>query len=148
MAIFVINEWLWADSAGDNGPQAQNHAFNIITMLAASDHQIAVIEGSPFDRKAWNICKSTDTIISSIARTFVLGLRQNSNRCLILKPESVAPFPEVLAPNVKLGDRYLVQTQLTLPGAILVTTDEALCEAVKDAGFACLLRNEFLNTYF
>lgn len=148
MANFVINEWLWADSAGDNGSQSQRETFNVITTLAASSHQIVLIEDSRFDRKAWGICKSTDRVACGIARAFVLGLRLNSDRCLVLKPEDAMALPEGLAQAVKEEDHYLVQAQLTIPGAILVTTDGPLRAAVREAGLECLSREEFLAQYF
>ena len=148
MANFVINEWLWADSAGDNGPQAQRGTFNVIGTLAKSTHQIILIEGSAFDRKAWSICKSSERIISGIARAFVLGLRQNSDRCLILKAENAVALPEALTQAIKTEDHYLLQAQLAVPGAILVTTDGPLREVVTGAGMPCLWRQEFLLQYF
>jgi len=149
MAVFVINEWLWSDLAGSNGPQAQREAFIVIEKLPVSDHQIVFIEGSSFDQKAWNLCKSTNPmIVQRIAGAYVANLRQNSDRCLILKPEAAAPLPDQLASKIKPDDHYLVQTQLSVAGAILVTTDNPLREAVGEAGLNCLSREEFLATYF
>ncbi len=148
MADFIINEWLWADASGDNGPQAQREALNVIEKLAASDHKIVVIEGSSFDKKAWKLCKSTQPWIAQrIATAFVASIRQNSDRCLILKSESAAALPEELAPAINPDDQYLVQAQLSVGGAILVTTDGALREALGRAGLRCLSREEFLATY-
>lgn len=148
MAIFVINEWLLEDSSGNNGLEFQRQAFSIITALAASEHQIVIIEGSPFDQKAWSLCKGTGSIIRAITRLFVVSLRQNSDRCRILKPEPPVAIPEQLAGATKHDDHYLLHAQLAVEGAILVTTDGPLREAVRNAGLPCLFREEFLNTYF
>jgi len=146
VAIFVINEWLWADASGQNGQPSQRQAYEVIAKLGVSDHSIVIIERSPFDQKAWNICKSTDTIVQAIARAYVVSLRQNFDRCLILKPEQLAAMPDDLAAAINPDDRYLVEAQLTVAGAVLVTTDERLCEAVRAAGLSCLSREEFLST--
>jgi hypothetical protein len=148
VAIFVINEWLWHDSAGENGLDLQRQAYDVIRKLAASDHRIVIIGGSSFDIKAWKICTSTDTIVRVIARAYVVNLRQNSDRCLILKPEQVGALPEDLFTSTKADDHYLLLAQLAVPGAILITTDNPLREAVLRAGLSCLSRDEFVANYF
>ena len=148
MATFVINEWLWEDSSGVNGLGFQAEVFNLITRLAVSEHQIVIIEGSPFDQKAWRLCKGTSTIIRAIVTVFVTNLRQNSDRCRILKPELAVPIPEQLAAATNHDDHYLLEAQQAVEGAIIVTTDGTLREAVRNAGLPCLSREEFLSTYF
>lgn len=148
MAAFVINEWLWADLSGGNELQAQREAFMVIEKLAISDHQIVVIEGSAFDQKAWNLCKNTNPmVVQRIAGAYVVNLRQNSDRCVILQPEALPAVPGELASATKQDDHYLIQAQLSVEGAILVTTDRDLCRAVKQAGLPCLSRQEFLTSY-
>ena len=148
MAVFVINEWLWSDSSGSNRPDVQRQALDLVTKLAESDHQIVVIVGSPFDQKAWACCKSTNTVVSDLARTYVTMIRQNLDRCLLLTPEAVAELPQDLASSIKLDDHYLVQAQLSVSGAVLVTTDAPLREVVSNAGLLCLAREAFLTTSF
>ncbi len=148
MAIFVINEWLWADLSGGNGPLAQKEAFGVIEKLPASDHQIVIIQGTSFDQKAWGMCKSPNMIVQRIAAAYVANVRQNPDRCQILKPDELAAMPNELASTIKLDDHYLVQAQLSVTGAVLVTTDEPLRNVVREAGLSCLSREEFLSTYF
>ena len=148
MAAFVINEWLWADSAGDNGLDRQRTAFSVMERLSASDDQIVVVVGSAFDQKAWKLCKSDNSVVVGIAKTYVNALRLNSSRCVLVKPEAIQPLPAGLAASVKLDDHYLVQAQLTVNGAILVTTDTPLRDAVAAAGLTCLSRDDFLQAYF
>jgi hypothetical protein len=149
MAVFVLNEWLWSDLLGGNGLPGQREAFSVIEKFSASDHRIVVIEGSSFDKKAWNLCKSTHPmIVQRIAGVYVANVRQNTDRCVILKPAGVVALPDELASAIKPDDHYLVQALLTVTGSILVRTDKALCEAVAKAGLICLSREKFLSTYF
>jgi hypothetical protein len=150
VAIFVINEWLPEDSSGVNGGGRQREAFSVISALAVSDHRIVIIEKSPFEQKFWNLCKSNrDVVVRTIVRAYLLGLRQNSDRCQILKQEEAAPIPVELATATKADDHYLLHAQLTIQGAILVTTDLPLRQAVAQIqGLPCLSREEFLSTYF
>jgi hypothetical protein len=148
VAVFVINEWLWADLAASNGLQAQREAFRMIERLASSDHKVVIVEGSRFDQKAWGLCKSDNTIAQTIAGIYVSSIRQNSDRCLILRAEDVTTLPDDLASTTKADDHYLLQAQMTATGAILVTTDTPLREAACKAGLNCLSREEFLKAYF
>jgi hypothetical protein len=149
LARFVINEWLWHDSGGQNGLANQREAFSVIETLAGSDHQIVVVEGSPFDRKAWSLCRSTDTVIAGLARAYVTTLRLNLDRCRLLGHEVLIPIPPELSssPRLKDDDHYLVQAQLTVPDAVIVTTDRPLREFLMEAGIPCLSREQFLTEY-
>jgi len=148
VALFVINEWLWADSSGVNGVGAQRQAFQLIVRLSESDHQIIIIDGSRFDQKTWVLCKSTNTIVTRLVTAFLTNVRLSSDRCLLLKPEAIVELPEELASSIKDDDHYLVRAQLSVAGAVLVTTDTPLRDAVIGAGLPCLLRQEFLSQYF
>jgi hypothetical protein len=149
VASFVINEWLWSDLSGDNGLQAQREAFRVIERLPTSEHRIVVVENSPFDRKGWYLCRGDNPmVVQRIGGVYKDSVRLNSDRCLILKGEAVANLSEGLAAAINPDDHYLVQAQLTVDGAILVTTDADLCTAVINAGLNCMSREEFLDTYF
>jgi hypothetical protein len=148
VATFVINEWLWSDLSGENGTQRQRETFIVIERLPASDHRIVVIERSPFDQKAWSLCKNANPIVQRIASLYVTTVRQNTNRCLILTQELLVALPENLASSTKPDDHYLVQAQLSVDGAILISTDNPLREATGRAGLRSLSREEFLDTYF
>jgi|SRR5579864_3892077 len=151
MAVFVINEWLWSDVPGHNGPHNQREGFKVIVKLSTSQHKIVVVEGSAFDQKAWKLCKSTATnpmlVQRIVGALYVPTLRQNSDRCLLLKQEALPAIPPELASVTNPDDHYLVQAQLAVPGATLVTTDGDLCQAVNRAGLACITREEFLSNY-
>jgi hypothetical protein len=149
VAVFVINEWLWADLLGENGPEARRETFSLIERIPSSEHLIVVVEGSAFDQKAWNLCRSAQPmIVQRIAKAYLLNIRQNSDRCLILRSDALSAFPEELSSEIKADDHYLVQAQLSVAGAILVTTDGTLRSVLTRIGLACLSREEFLKAYF
>jgi hypothetical protein len=87
-------------------------------------------------------------IVQRIGGAYVARVRQDSDRCLILKPEAAVPLPDELASVIKVDDHYLIQAQLTVKGAILVTTDNPLREILSKASLSSLSREEFLKTYF
>lgn len=149
MAVFVINEWLWSDLSGTNDAHAQREAFKVIERLPKSDHQIVVIEGSQFDRKAFKLCRNDSPMIAQrIAGAYMSNVRLNFGRCILLKPDGVVPLPPELAQATNPDDHYLVQAVLSVHGSVLVTTDNALSEAVRAVGLSVMSRDEFLDRYF
>lgn len=147
MADFVIDEWLWEDASGANGQEPQKQALTVITVLAASDHRLIFVEGSAFDRKAWNLCRSSNIVVVAIVREFLGRIRYNSDRCMVLKPEALSSIPNGLAASVEAKDHYLVQAQEFVAASILVTTDGPLHAEMKKAGRNCLSRDEFLRVH-
>ncbi len=96
MAAFVINEWLWHDLSGDNGRERQLQAISLIADFGVSQHQVVVIEGSKFDQKAWGLCKSVNQLAVQGAVAFVVNIRLNLDKCIVVKPDQLGPFPEEL----------------------------------------------------
>jgi hypothetical protein len=147
VATFVVNEWLWADLSGANGLLAQSEAFNFIQSFPAAQHKIVVIEGSAFDQKAWALCKNSNPIVQRIAAIYVTSIRQNRDKCLILRVGSVSPLPDEIAATIKPDDRYLVEAQLQVQDSIVVTTDNPLHEALAKAGLKSISREDFLRIF-
>ena len=149
MALLVINEWLPEDSSGINGQSNQRDALIVMSRLAVSEHQLVIVESSPFEQKFWNLCKNNvDIAVRGIVRAYLLGLRGNQDRCRILRPDELAVVPPALLSATKADDHYLLHAQQTVPEAIIVTTDIPLRAAVTDAGLACISREQFLSAYF
>ena len=139
MALFVINEWLWHDSSGENGKDKQRQAFELIRGLGKSEHQIIVTEGSPFDQKYWALWKSSDTIVNGLMKVFHFNIRLNPDRCLLLKPATAHVLPDELTSSIKPDDHYLVRAQLSVPESVVVTTDTPLRRVVLNAGLLAFL---------
>ena len=148
MAYFVINEWIWHDAEGEHGLAHQLLVLRLFECLATTDHRIVVIEGSPFDHKAFARYTNPDQTVKRIARQYQLTVRFNSNCCRVLTTPDVAPLPEHLVSNFKDDDHYLVQAQLAIEGAIVVTTDGKLRTALLASDLPCISRDEFFQTYF
>ncbi len=148
MALFVINEWLWADISGVNGPRALSHAVSFIEAIPRSEHKLVILSGSCFDQKAWALCKNQTNIGAHVAKIFVVDIRQNSDHVLIIHPESATNLPAELESKVKPDDQYLVRLLITVTGAILVTTDAPLREILNEFDLPSMSREQFLSEYF
>ena len=89
-----------------------------------------------------------NAVARELGKTYVTTIRQNSDRCLLLRLEEAAMLSADLASSIKPADQYLVHAQLSVDGAVLVTTDGPLRRVAIGAGLPCLSRDEFLATYF
>jgi len=149
MAAFVINEWFWEDLSGRNPVARQSETFRVVEKLPASGHQIVIVEGSAFDKKAWAICKNSASMVAQrIGGLFVTTVRENLNICRILKAEELSPVPNEIAEKTNPDDHYLIQAVLAAEGSILVTTDTVLRDAIVSAGLNGISREQFLTEYF
>src|SRR5205823_4821697 len=123
---------------GSNQKEKQRETFEFLNRFVDSPATMVVIEGSRFDQKAWSLSRSNDQVLSSIAKIFNLRIRLNTNRCKILNnDDAIAEVPQNLSQVVNRDDHYLVQACLTSVGAILVTTDRKLIDAVSPHGIRC-----------
>ena len=145
MAVFVINEWLWAYASGSENDDAQRRAFEIVSKLSTSDHRVVVVTASGFVRKEFGCFKNPDIRARDIAVTFFNLLQLNPDRCITLDPDTSAALTDALAASTKDDDHYLVRALLTVPSAVLVTTDNDLRNALTAEGYECLSPEEFLN---
>ena len=147
MTEYVVNEWLWADLARDNGDIARRETFETIAKFAASSDRLILVAESEFDRKAWLLCKSPDITTRRMGAAFIRLIRQNANRCCLVRSGDLFPLPAEISAAVKPDDHYLVQACRTFPGSVLVTTDRPLAEIVTTHGIACMEREEFVKTF-
>ncbi|MGB9772669.1 MAG: hypothetical protein ACP5JH_01925 [Bacteroidota bacterium] len=144
--IFIINEWLWSDSNGDNGIQKQKEAFSFLETLCKRCDRIAVAKGSRFQRKALdfsrNAGESADVIKRGIARLYFHKIIFNS-----LKYEEVdIEGNEVVLEGINPDDAYLVKTHYKTKAPI-ITTDNKLMTFLQPKNIPCKLRDAFLKEY-
>ncbi|MEW5815038.1 MAG: hypothetical protein AB1798_06540 [Spirochaetota bacterium] len=148
MELFALNEWIWADISGANGTSHISLAIQFLEAFIKSPHQIVVVSGSPFDQKAWDICRSQHSLGKRVAKLFVVQIRQDETRARIVSPSELKELPSALADQIKDDDRYLVRTLVTFPEAILVTTDTPLRSILSERNLKAISREEFLQRYF
>jgi hypothetical protein len=144
---FVINEWIWADISGANGNKGRILAINFLEAFLNSPHQIVIVLGSAFDKKAWQLCNHQEDLVKRIATLFVVQIRQTA-RARRIDPNELKELSDVLSAQVKDDDQYLARVLITIPEAILVTTDTKLLTILSEQKFKVISREEFLRTYF
>ncbi len=146
MADLILNEWVWADSLGENGIDRQKQTFRLLERLASGPDRIVVARDSSFHQKAWKLCAPSSRPGREIAKFFKLEFLYNSRNCLILDEQSLPLFPSNLG-GVSPDDQYLVRAQTAVQGSVIVTTDTPLKAALDGHGIPCELRDAFVRRY-
>jgi hypothetical protein len=148
MADIVIDEWLWADLAGENSYDAQKQAFKFICKIYDKCDRIVMVKESKFIQKFWDFCKSAKDVQSrQIANYYKDSFCFNPDKSVFLEGPSLRSVPEKVSSETKADDHYLIQALITAKAQVIVTTDESLKETLIRNGFSCALRDEFVRKY-
>lgn len=147
MADLVLNEWLWSDLSGTNGPDHQNESLSVLSRLQTSTDQIVVVLNSPFARKFWNLCREASTSAQRLAVVRFKTILVDSDKCVQLEPDSLPDILDLKA-DCKQDDWYLIQAQRAQGvESLIVTTDQPLIEALRRHSIRCKDRNEWVRGY-
>jgi hypothetical protein len=149
MADIIIDEWLWADLAGENSSDAKEQAFNFISRIYQKCDRIVMVKESKFMQKLWAFCKDANDIWNrKIANFYNANFTYNMSKSVILEWGSLQSIPEQVVNETNPDDHYLIQALVTVDAqVVLVTTDRSLKDVLSRHGFNCALRNEFVKGY-
>lgn len=144
----VLDEWLWADLEGDNGPDRQRESFRFLEAVSEFCDIIVFPRGTEFARKFHALCRKagSDHRLPGIVRYFSQRFLVNSSKAEqleLISPQQLEPVA-----NVKPDDLYLVLTFRQSNADLLVTTDEPLIAALRERGLPVVHRDDFLREYF
>lgn len=145
--ILVINEWIFHDLLGDDGPQAFEEAEKFVRKLFQSDDWLVMPSEQRWRRKAYQLMTSPSPGIRQVSQLFHQLLR-DSNRCIIVNSADISVTPENEYDWAPTEDVYLLEACVASNADLLVTTDVTLFERVVEHGqFTCWMRDEFLAGY-
>ena len=145
--LIVLNEWVFHDLRGDNGPLRQSEAEDFLSALRVSTDRVVVPDESPWTDKAYQMMRLSDPRRKLSSQAF-FGLCVDINRALRVPTEGVEVIPEELLNQLPKEDAYLVSAYLSADADVLVTTDVPLYEALADTELVtCRMRDDFLADY-
>lgn len=149
MAKFILDEWLWADLGGENGPERQRESFRLLEAIHGRCDRIVIVEESPFARKFWSLARQAgpgDPRRKPV-KLFKLGFLLNSEKADMFHAGSAHPPEEDLEEPVNPDDRYLVRALRVSRADALVTTDGRLIELLRPGNLPVRHRDEFVADY-
>ena len=147
MADLVIDEWLWADLAGENTKGKQREAFQFLEAIYNKCDRVVTVKGSRFDQKAMELWGHTDVFRRRIARFFKAKFWYNLDKSVMLEENELQNLPGQIATEIEHKDHYLVRAYLTSNASEIVTTDNPLNEVLGRHGISCKRRDEFVPAY-
>ena len=145
--ILVINEWIFHDLLGENGPAAYRETEDFVKKLFQSTDWIVMPIEQRWKRKAYQLMTSETPELRQVSQLFHSLLR-DSNRCIIVNPDDIPATLQGAYDWAPTEDIYLIETYVAADADLLVTTDETLNQAIAERGeITCQLRDDFLSSY-
>ena len=144
--IVVLNEWIFHDLLGDNGPERRRRTRAFMEAFEASGDSLVIPNEPRWRRKAYGLMRRQEPEGKAIGK---LVRRMLSNPRIAIQVETnAALISEDLLCETPPEDVYLVEACLSAGADTLVTTDRVLHGALADFDVVdCLLRCEFLAGY-
>ena len=145
--IVVLNEWVFHDLLGENGPESQRETASFLQVFFASSDMLVVPTEPRWTRKAYQLMTLTDTHLRNTSLQFHT-LLQDLDRTRYAQMEQRHPVQQELLSQLPEEDIYLVSAYLTADADILVTTDIPLHNALSKSDLVtCQMRDNFLSKY-
>ena len=145
--ILVINEWIFHDLLGENGPVRFRETAEFVVKLSRSNDTVVMPNEDRWRRKARELRESAIPLHREAGRLFV-DLFWDSTRSILLLSEHIPPVPQSAYDWAPSEDVYLVEACVAANADLLVTTDETLFDSVRENGAVeCQMRDNFLSGY-
>jgi hypothetical protein len=147
MGNFILDEWLWADLCGENGPEKQLESEKFLAAIYEICDRIIHVKSSQFEAKALKFLRHSDSRRRKIAKFYAANFLYNFKKSELLDQEQCKPLPDHLSNVIDLDDTYIVQAHLALPDTIIITTDTQLMYDCTQNSIPCKHRDEFVHNY-
>lgn len=145
--IIVLNEWVFHDLLGDNGPERRRQTLAFMETFESSDDRLVIPNEDRWLRKAHALMLRQEPDGKMIG-ALVSRILWNSKNFVQAEPNP-ALIPDDLLRETPSEDIYLVEAYLSAGADALVTTDCGLHGALADfSAVDCRLRGDFLAGYF
>lgn len=142
--ILVLNEWVFHDLLGDNGPDAFRQTAAFMARLDDSDDKVVMPTEDRWRGKALQLETVSDFVRREVCQLF-LGLFYDSDRTIRLRTGDIPRETQGAYSWAPRKDVYLIEAYVASNADLLVTTDETLFDKVSEQGqFACKMRDDFL----
>ena len=146
--IVVLNEWIFHDLLGQNGPEFQRETARFLDAFFSSSDVLVFPTEPRWTRKAYQLMTLTDPQLRNTSLQFHT-LLQDQDRAKDVRMMERRAMSQELLNQTPEEDQYLVSAYLTANADTLVTTDTNLHNALSDSDLvSCRMREEFLAGYF
>ena len=145
--ILVLNEWVFHDLLGENGPDAFRETAGFLLAFKSSEDKLVVPSEERWNGKAHQLMSMTDPLRRQVSQLFHSLLRDPARSIRVNTDEMTSEYRESYD-WVPSEDTYLVLAYDSSGADALVTTDQGLAQAVDEHdGVNYRMRDEFLSEY-
>ncbi len=144
---YVFNEWLIHDLSGQNGPERQKAAHEVLVRVRDGEDLIAAGRNTPWMNKAFALMRARRHDVRQLSKLLHRGIIWDSGKCVLVDQSRLEPLPNEEARLLPQKDVYLVQVYRAASADLIVTTDEELLEKAGNLGIRIAFRDDFLTQY-
>jgi len=145
----VVNEWLLEYLRSDARQEDKALASEFVNDWLNARHKVVIKRNSPFTSKFYRYMGQSTRSIACRKRFSSLFqiLFVDSDRTRILDDCDITSLPPDLVDKVPSDDLYLIELWHSVPGSVVVTTDEKLRQKLRehDSSAKIYLLQEFLR---
>lgn len=129
----VVNEWLLDYLRPDAKEEDKNLAMKFVNSWVQNCHKVVIRRNSPFTSKFYRYMGQSGGDIACRQRFSKLFgvLFLDPERTRILDDCDVKALPKDLADKIPSDDKYLIELWHSVPGSVVVTTDEKLKDSLQ-----------------
>jgi len=144
--IVLHDDWLLHDLRGDNGPQRQEEAAELLKEVVRRCDRIAVPPpGSSWVKKVHDLASFEDPLRRSLSRLLYREVLWDLQKAIWAQGH--VGLPTDLECRVPKDDEYLAQAYLETEADLLVSEDRKLLEGLRRCCIQTLCREDFLRDY-
>ena len=145
--ILVLNEWVFHDLLGENGPDAFRETARFLLAFKGSEDKLVVSSEERWNGKAHQLMSMTDPLRRQVSQLFHSLLRDPA-RSIRVNTDEMTSASRDSYDWVPSEDTYLVLAYESTGADVLVTTDEKLAQAISEHNDVnCRMRDDFLPEY-
>ena len=145
--LLVLNEWVFHDLLGENGPDAFRETARFLLAFKGSEDKLVVPSEERWNGKAHQLMSMTDPLRRQVSRLFHSLLRDPA-RSIRVNTDEMTSASRDSYDWVPSEDTYLVLAYESTGADVLVTTDEKLAQAISEHNDVnCRMRDDFLPEY-
>jgi hypothetical protein len=146
--FLVINEWLLEYSIPISYCNYSADLQAFISKFYLSNSKMVVGKGTPFTNKFYRFFKQyeCDLEFKNRYRKLYDLLFRDSTRTILLENYEIVKVSDELMQGIHNDDRYLLELAATVPGSIIVSTDQRLIDALLNKGYKNIIHlKEYLD---
>lgn len=146
----VIDEWIYSDLSGENGPEKTSETFLFLVKLLEICDRLVIVKQSKVEQKIekWLAHSGEKPSNRAMSAFYQKGFLFNKDKIILKNLDLLPLLDKKIAKLVNPDDHYLIRAHLGLNNSFILTTDERLQRALSgQKNIKIELRDTFVANY-